>query len=58
MTLYNMSAMIIEFAGAPQDDLQSFLLYLSSICVSLIFIFFVLYIFKVMAGIINPSNYK
>lgn len=55
---YNMTAMIIDIAGQPQDDIQNFLVYLASICVSLIFVFFVIYIFKVMAGIINPSNYK
>lgn len=58
MTTYNMTSMIIDIAGTPQDDLQNFLVYLASICVSLILIFFIIYIFKVMAGIINPANYK
>lgn len=58
MTTYNMTSMIIDIVGMPQDDFQFFLVYLVSNCVSLIFVFFVIYIFKVIAGLISPHNYR
>ena len=45
-----------NIVGTPQDDLQTTLLYLGAICISIIIVFFVVYLFKVIAGIISPDN--
>lgn len=56
MSYYNMTQIIIDVAGQPGDDAQSFLVYMAAIALSLITIFFVIYLFQVIAGIISVKR--
>jgi hypothetical protein len=47
---------LVSIVGEPQDDLQTELLYLGAICISVIVVFFVVYLFKVISGIISPND--
>ena len=51
-----MYEIIVSIAGTPQDDLQIELAYLGAISISVIIVFFVVYLFKVIAGIISPHD--
>ena len=53
--MYNI---MVDVVGTPTDSIQELVLYVAATIVSLITIFFVIYMFKVIAGIISPHNYK
>ena len=52
----SMYDILVSVVGTPQDDLQTEMLYLGAISISVIVIFFVVYLFKVIAGIISPHD--
>lgn len=52
-TMYEVLVIIV---GAPGNDVQTLSLYLSSCVLSIILIMYFLYIFKLMAGIVNPHE--
>lgn len=49
----NVTEVIVLIAGQPQDDMQSFLLYMIAVIVSVIMIMYFLYIFKLIGGYIR-----
>lgn len=49
MTYYSMVDIIIMIVGSPQNDIESLLIYLAACCISVLMIFYVLYIFKLIA---------
>ena len=55
---YSMYNIMIDVVGTSADSVQELVLYIAATIVSLITIFFVIYMFKVIAGIISPHNYK
>ena len=55
---YSMYNIMVDVVGTPTDSIQELVLYIAATIVSLITIFFVIYMFKVIAGIISPHNYK
>ena len=53
MTFNTMIDIMAFIIGEPQNDLESFILYLSASCLSVLIIFFVLYLFKLIADFSN-----
>lgn len=52
----SMYEILVSIVGEPQDDLQTEMLYLGAICISIIVVFFVVYLFKVISGLISPND--
>ena len=55
---YSMYNIMVDVVGTPSNPIEELVLYIAATIVSLITIFFVIYIFKVIAGILSPHNYK
>lgn len=56
MVIATMYELMVEIVGVPADDIQKTLLYMGAICISVIIFFMIIWIFKVISGIIQPKG--
>ena len=46
---------IVEIVGTPANDIEGLILYLCAACLAVLVFYFVLYIIKLIAGLISAS---
>ena len=51
MAITSMYDILISIVGTPQDDLQALMLYMGAVCLSVLFFYFVIYFFKLIASL-------
>ncbi|MCK4679279.1 MAG: hypothetical protein KAT48_14185 [Bacteroidales bacterium] len=46
---------MVEIVGQPSNDIEQLVLYLCAACLAVMVFYFVLYLFKLIAGLISTS---